>query len=60
MKDGIGGKLITEFVVLRSKTYYSMDDGNSDKKAKGTKKFVIKRILKISDYKNCSLNNELS
>ena len=59
MKDGIGGKLITEFVVLRSKTYYSMDDGNSDKKAKGTKKFVIKRILKISDYKNCSLNNEI-
>ena len=36
-----------------------MDDGNSDKKAKGTKKCVIKRILKFNDYKNCLLNNEV-
>ena len=42
MKDGLGGKIITEFVALRPKTYsYLMDDGNSDKKAKG-KKCVIK------------------
>ena len=27
-----------------------MDDSNSDKKAKGTKKCVIKRVLKFNDY----------
>ena len=34
---------MTEFAALRPKTYsYLMDDGNSDKKAIGTKKCVIK------------------
>ena len=36
-----------------------MDNGHSDKKAKGTKKCVIKRILKFNDYKSCLLNNEI-
>ena len=36
-----------------------MDDGDSDKKAKGTKKFVIKRIIKFNDYKNCLVKNEI-
>ena len=36
-----------------------MDDGNSHKKAKGTKKCVIKRRLKFNDYKNCLLSNEI-
>ena len=36
-----------------------MDDSKSDKKAKGTKKFVIKRRLKFNDYKNCLVNNEV-
>ena len=35
-----------------------MDNGGSDKKAKGTKKCVIKRRLKFNDYKDCLLNNE--
>ena len=30
-----------------------MDDSNSDKRAKGTKKCVIKRRLKLNDYKDC-------
>ena len=39
MNDELGGKIITEFVTLRPKTYsYSTDDGKQDKKAKGTKK----------------------
>ena len=51
---------MTEFAALRPKTYsYLMDDGNNDKKAKGTKKCVIKRILKSNDYKNCLLDNEI-
>ena len=36
-----------------------MDDGNTNKKEKGMKKFVIKRILKFNDYKNCLLNNKV-
>ena len=36
-----------------------MDDGNSDKKAKRTKKCVVKRRLKFNDYKDCLLNNEI-
>ena len=39
MKDELGGKIITEFVTLRPKTYsFLTDDGKEDKKAKGTKK----------------------
>ena len=38
MKDKLGGKIITEFVTLRPKTYsYLTDDRKKDKKAKGTK-----------------------
>ena len=60
MKDVLGGKIMTEFAALRPKTYsYLMDDGNSGKKAKGTEKCVIKKILKFNDYKNCLLNNEI-
>ena len=45
MKDELGGKIMTKFVALRPKTYsYLMDDSNNDKKAKETKKCVIKRI----------------
>ena len=59
MKDELGGKTMTEFAP-RPKTYsYLMDNGNSDKKAKGTKKCVIKRILKFNDYKDCLLNNKI-
>ena len=38
MKDELGGMIMTEFVALIPKTYfYLMDDGNNDKKGKGTK-----------------------
>ena len=54
MKDELGGKIMTEFVTLRAKTYsYLMDDVKNDKKAKGTKKCVIKQRLKFNDYKEC-------
>ena len=45
-KDELGGKIITEVVALRPKTYaYLTDDGSNHKKAKGTKKCVIKKKL---------------
>ena len=48
MKDELGGKIMTELVALRAKTYsYLMDDNIEVKKGKGTKKCVIKRILKF-------------
>ena len=59
MKDELGGKIITEFVTLRLKTYsYSTDDDKEDKKAKGTKMCVIKRMIKFNDYKNCLLKDK--
>ena len=30
-----------------------IDDGSEDKKAKGTKKCIIKKKLKFKNYKNC-------
>ena len=60
MKNKLGSKIITEFVTLRPKTYsYLTDDGKKDKKAKGTKKCVIKRMIKFNDYKNCLLKDKV-
>ena len=39
MNDELGGKIITEFITLRPKTYsYLTDDCKEDKKAEGRKK----------------------
>ena len=60
MKDELEGKITKEHVALRPKTYsYLTDDCKEDKKAKGTKKCVIKQRLKFNDYKYCLLNNEI-
>ena len=59
MKDELGGGIITEFVALRPKTYsYMTDEFIEMKKAKGTKKCVIKRMIKSEDYKKCLFDNE--
>ena len=59
MKDELGGEIITEFVALRPKTYsYMTDEFIEMKKAKGTKKCVIKKMLKFEDYKKCLFDNE--
>ena len=54
-KDELGGKIMTKFVALRTKTYsFLIDDFTDDdyeknrivnKKAKGTKKCVVKREI---------------
>ena len=60
MKDELGGKINTEFVTLRSKTYsFLTDDGKEDEKAKVTKKCAIKKMIKFNDYKKCLLNDEV-
>ena len=56
-----GGKIMIEFVALRPKTHsYLMDDDSEHKKAKGTKKFVLKRRLKFNDYKDCLFKNKIA
>ena len=54
MKDELGGKIMVEFAALRPKTYsYLRDYNDENKKAKGTKKCVVKRKLKFEDYNHC-------
>ena len=60
MKDELGGKIITEFATLRPKTYsFLTDDGKEDKKARGTKKCVIKKKTKFNGYKKCLFSDEV-
>ena len=48
-----------EFVGLEQKHVYVMDDDSEKKKAKGTKKCVIKRELMFENYKDCLFNGEV-
>ena len=58
-KDESGGKIITEVVALRPKTYsYLMDAGTDHKKAKETKRCVIKQKLIFENYKDYLFNNK--
>ena len=60
MKDELGGEIITEFITLRPKTYsYLTDNDKEDRKAKGTKMCIIKKMIKVNDYKKCLLNDEV-
>ena len=60
MKDELGGKIMTEFVALRPKTHsYLTDDCKEDRKAKGTRKCVIKTVIKFNDYKDSLLNDKI-
>ena len=45
MKDELVRKIIAKFVGIRAKTYrYLLDDGSEDRKAKGTKKCLIRKL----------------
>ena len=49
-----------EFAELRTKTYsFLMDDDTEHKKAKGTKKYVIKRRLIFKNYLDCLLSTKI-
>ena len=58
MKDELRGKIMTEFVALRSKRYaYRKLDDKEDKKCKRIKKCVVKETLGFNDYKECLFNS---
>ena len=67
-KDELGGKIITEVVLIRPKTYTYLIDGYDDDddvyeknkiiNKKGTKKCVIKRRLMFENYKDCLFNDK--
>ena len=60
-KDGLGGKIIIEFVGLRGKTYaYLMDDDSEHKKSKGTKNCVTKRGLMIQNYEDMLYTEQIN
>ena len=49
-----------EFIALRAKVYaYLMEDNSEHKKAKGTKKCVIKRELIFENYKDSLFNDKI-
>ena len=51
---------MTVFAALRTKTYsYLTDNNDKNKKAKCTKKCVMKLKLKFEDYKQCLEANQL-
>ena len=57
IKDELGGKIMTEFVALRPKSYaYRKLDNKEDKRCKGIKKCVVKKTIGFNDYKNCLLD----
>ena len=57
-KDELGGRIMKEFCAPRAKTYaYLMDDDVEKKKAKGTKKPIIKRELKFVNYTDSLFKN---
>ena len=59
-KDELEGKRMTEFCALRAKAYaYKLSDDTEHKKAKGTKKSVIKRELMFENYKDSLFNDKI-
>ena len=59
-KDELGEKIMIEFSGLIAKIYaYLMDEDTEHKKAKGTKKCLIKRKLMFRNYKDGLFNNKI-
>ena len=59
-KDELGGKIMTEFCALRAKAYaFKLDDDNEVKKAKGTKKCIVKREITFKNYADALFNDEV-
>ena len=51
---------MTEFCALRAKAHaYKLDDDTEMKKAKGTKKCIVKREITFKNYADALFNNEV-
>ena len=59
-KDEAGGKIIEEFVGLRSKlySYKIFTSSSAEKKCKGVKTSVVEKSIKFNDYKRCLFGGE--
>ena len=52
---------MNEFCWLRAKTYaYKKDDDSETKKAKSTKKCIVKREIKFKNYVDALFNDEVT
>ena len=50
-KDELGGKIMSEFCALKAKAYaFKLDNDTELKKAKGTKKCIVKREITFKNY----------
>ena len=60
MKDELDGKIMTEFVALRSKmyAYRKINKEVEEKHCKGTKKCVVSEGLTFDHYKTCLFDGE--
>ena len=59
-KDELGGKIMTKFCALRAKAYaYKLDDDTEMRKAKGTKKCIVKREMTFKNYADALFNDEV-
>ena len=58
-KDELNGNVVTEFAALASKLYAFLDDKDKcEKKAKGVKKCVIKKVLQFDNYNYSLLSDK--
>ena len=57
-KDELGGKQMTEFIGLRPKMYSFVGE-DSDKRAKGVKKSVLRKTITHEDYRSCLFEKEV-
>ena len=59
-KDELGGKIMIQFCALRTKAYaYRLDDDTEEKRAKGTKKCIVKREITFKNYADSLFNDKV-
>ena len=59
-KDELGRKIMTEFYALRARAYaYKLDDDTEMKKAKDTKKCIVKREITFNNYADALFTDEV-
>ena len=57
-KDELGGKIMTEFIGLRSKMYSYIGD-DCGKRAKGVSRSVLKNTITHDDYRDCLFKQQV-